>query len=118
MGTSEVDLTGSWAPQACTLPTSEQPLRVAEFDQFFTDAVRSVDRAAPTRLVLDLEPTAEVASQAAGLAARETGCCSFFTFTLTASGGALGLEVSVPAGYVNVLDALAHRAVTLAGARA
>ena len=27
---------GKWVPTSCTLPTLEQPIRVAEFDQFFT----------------------------------------------------------------------------------
>lgn len=43
-----------WAPSACTLPTTEQPLRVAEFDALFTDAVQTVARPAPTRLRLEL----------------------------------------------------------------
>jgi hypothetical protein len=28
-----------WAPDACTLPTAERPLRVAEFDDLFTFVV-------------------------------------------------------------------------------
>jgi hypothetical protein len=39
--------------------------------------------------------------------ARETACCSFFTFTLTATGGALELAVAVPDSHVEVLDGLA-----------
>lgn len=58
--TSELDLTESWAPQSCTLPTVEQPLRVAEFDQLFARTVRGVDRPEPGRVRLELEPTAEV----------------------------------------------------------
>lgn len=110
MSPSERDLRGSWKPPSCALPTAEQPLRVAEFDRFFTGAVRATDRPSPAQLTLELDSTAQVASQAAGLAARETACCSFFTFTLVATGGALRLEVSVPADYVEVLDALAARA--------
>ena len=30
-----------WAPDACTLPTAERPLRVAEFDDLFTFVVRA-----------------------------------------------------------------------------
>ena len=37
-----------WAPDACTLPTVERPLRVAEFDDLFT-AVRRSERPQPTR---------------------------------------------------------------------
>ncbi len=107
---SSEDVSDSWAPQSCTLPTAERPLRVAEFDRFFTDAVRGAGRPSRTRLKLDLEPSAEKAAQAAGLMARETACCSFFTFTLTATGGALELEIAVPDSHVDVLDALAARA--------
>ncbi|GIJ30777.1 hypothetical protein Vqi01_59390 [Micromonospora qiuiae] len=35
---------GSWLSQACTLPTAEQPLRPAEFDELFTSAVVGVQR--------------------------------------------------------------------------
>jgi hypothetical protein len=118
MSTSEFDPTGSWVPQECTLPTVERPVRVAEFDRLFTDAVRVADRPDPTRLMLELEPTAEVAVEAAGLVARETACCGFFTFTLAATSGRLRLEVAVPAGHVDVLDALAARASGSAGVRA
>jgi hypothetical protein len=38
---------------------------------------------------------------------RETACCGFFTFTLTATEKALSLEVTVPEAHTAVLDALA-----------
>jgi hypothetical protein len=110
VGSSELEMGESWAPDACTLPSTEQPLRVAEFDRFFADAVRTVDRRSPTSLRMELAPTADIAAQAASLAARETACCGFFTFTLIASGGTLLLDVSTPDRYVDVLDALALRA--------
>jgi hypothetical protein len=97
-----------WAPQACTLPTEERPLRVAEFDALFTEAVRSVRRIDVTSVSLELEP--HVASRAADLVVRETGCCSFFTFSLVATGGSLHLEIRVPAQHADVLEALAARA--------
>jgi len=106
----------SWAPDACTLPTAERPLRIASFDQFFAGAVRAVTRPGPDRLRLDLRPGPEVAARAAELAAAETECCSFFTFALTASGGGLTLDVSVPDGQVAVLDALTRRATDAARA--
>jgi hypothetical protein len=106
---SSEDVSDSWAPQSCTLPIAERPLRLAEFDRFFTDAVRGADRPSRSRLKLDLEPSAETAERAAGLVVRETACCSFFTFTLTATGGALELEVAVSESHVEVLDALAER---------
>lgn len=110
MSGSELELAESWAPRSCTLPTAEQPLRVAEFDELFSRFVRRVERVEPGRVRLELEPAAEVAARAADLVVRETACCSFFTFTLTATGGALVLEISVPGGQVAVLDALTTRA--------
>ncbi len=109
MCSSEVDVSESWVAPSCTLPTTEKPVRVAEFDRFFTDAVRAAEHPSRTRLRLDLEPTAERAAQAAGLVVRETACCSFFTFTLTATGGALELAVPVPDSHAHVLDGLAAR---------
>jgi hypothetical protein len=98
-----------WAPAACTLPTAERPLREAEFDELFATAVRDVRRPDRTRLVLDLEPRPEIAARAADLAVRETGCCSFFTFELAATGAGLRLAIGVPEAQVEVLDALEAR---------
>jgi thioredoxin len=103
------------APDACTLPTAEQPLRVAEFDDLFTTSVTWVDRPETTRLLLGLPSDPAVAARAADLAMRESGCCSFFTFALTVSGARLQLEVTVPEARTDVLDGLAARAA--AGAR-
>ena len=50
-----------WAPDACTLPTTERPLRVAEFDVFF-GAVLRFDRPQPTRLDLVVPRDAEAAA--------------------------------------------------------
>ncbi|MFC5828016.1 hypothetical protein [Nonomuraea insulae] len=108
--TQNVALDLGWVPSACTLPTTEQPLRVAEFDALFADAVQAVVRPEPTRLRLELVCSPEHAAQAAELAARENGCCSFFIFTLTIADGSLVLEVAVPAEHVEVLDALSERA--------
>lgn len=98
-----------WVPAACTLPTEEQPVRQAEFDRLFTEAVRGVDRVAPGRLRLFLDPQPSVAARVAELVVRETACCSFFTFTLRAGGGEVVLQVDVPDGYAGVLSALAAR---------
>ncbi|GIE81738.1 hypothetical protein Aph02nite_76880 [Actinoplanes philippinensis] len=97
-----------WAPEACTLPTAERPLRVAEFDDLFTTALRDQQRLSPTLLRWHLDPAAE--AMARNLTARETGCCSFFSFAFTTDGGALRVDVEVPATQVEVLDALADRA--------
>nr|BFE56489.1 hypothetical protein GCM10020063_010150 [Dactylosporangium thailandense] len=48
------------------------------------------------------------------LAARETQCCSFFTFTVTPQDGGVLLDVQVPAQYADVLASLAGRATTVA----
>jgi hypothetical protein len=111
----DVDSGGAWVPQACTLPASDRALRVAEFDGLFAAAVRGIDRVEPTRLRLDLRPSPQVAGRAAELTVAETGCCSFFTFALTAASGRLTLEVTVPAPQAGVLDALADRAAAAAG---
>ncbi|MDG4792572.1 hypothetical protein [Micromonospora sp. WMMD1082] len=103
-------VSGAWVPQACTLPTTEQPLRLAEFDEMFASAVVGVQRVDRMRVRLELRPEPGAAGRAADLMVRETRCCSFFTFTLTATGGQLALEVAVPAEHVDVLDALAARA--------
>lgn len=97
-----------WVPSACTLPTVEQPIRVAEFDRFFADAVCAVRRPNPHRLELILAPDAE--PRARGLAARESSCCSFFTFDFgaTEDGPVMSIVVSQP--YTAVLAAFAARA--------
>ena len=98
-----------WVPSTCTLPTPARPLRVAEFDELFTHAVRA-ERVAPGELRFAFPASPELAGTAAALTARETGCCSFFTFTLTLSAGELTLGVSVGQAHTEVLDALAARA--------
>jgi hypothetical protein len=110
MGDSHNERGRNCVPQACTLPAAEVPLRVAEFDGLFADAVRGIERVGPTRLRLELRASPRVARRAAALVAAETECCSFFTFTLTATAGSLALEVTVPQAQAAVLDALAERA--------
>ncbi|WP_197093419.1 hypothetical protein [Nonomuraea sp. SBT364] len=110
--TNDLALDLGWAPSACTLPTAEQPLRVAEFDALFAEAVQGVARPDRTRLRLDLVFSPGNAARAAELAARENGCCSFFTFVLTIADGSLALEVAVPPEQAEVLDALHVRAGT------
>ncbi|MFG1925360.1 hypothetical protein [Cryptosporangium sp. NPDC048952] len=90
-------------PESCTLPTAERPLRVAEFDALFAASVRGVERLAPEHLVLTLGDFDRATVE--DLIARETACCSFFTFTLNES----TLHVEVPAAHVAVLDSLASR---------
>jgi hypothetical protein len=106
-----------WAPAACTLPTAERPVRLAEFDDLFATAVRGIDRRSPTLLTLTLATAPGRAEQVRELTRRETACCSFFTFGLT-DGDPLRLDVSVQAAHREVLDALAARASRIAGGAA
>jgi hypothetical protein len=104
-------------PDACTLPTAEQPLRLAEFDALFATAVRRVEPVGPTHTRMRLTGPAGLAATVRDLTARETECCSFFTFTVTpekaGEGEALTLDVDVPPEYTGVLDSLAERAATI-----
>ncbi len=96
-----------WVPEACALPTAEQPLRVAEFDDLFTAGLRDFERSSATQLSLKLDPAVE--AQARDLTERETSCCSFFSFTFAASVGELQLDISVRETHADVLDGLEAR---------
>jgi hypothetical protein len=65
-------------PDACTLPTVDRPLRLAEFDDLFATALRDVEILAPTHAGMRLSATVGLAERVRDLAARETECCSFF----------------------------------------
>ena len=137
-------MTGSFlalAPEVCTLPTAERPLRVAEFERLFTEGLRGQLRVSRVALRWFLDPGWE--AYARDLAAKESACCTFFSFTITPSSGAAGrssasstgssvvsskgapagssvevvvLDVVVPASQGAVLDALqAMAASALAG---
>jgi hypothetical protein len=107
---SSIPLEDGWVPDACTLPTVEQPLRRAEFDDLFAHDVLAVHRDSPQRLRLELAPSPEVVSRVAGLAARETGCCSFFAFDVAIADGTASLTVETGPEHEAVLAALAARA--------
>jgi hypothetical protein len=66
-----------WVPEACNLPTVEQPLRRAEFDDLFAQDILTVTQESPQRVRLELRADPDAAARAAGLAVKETGCCSF-----------------------------------------
>ncbi len=101
----------SWVPDACTLPTAEQPLRLAEFDELFTRAARGGERLSARHLRVTLAGGPDLAESVRDLAAREAQCCSFFDFAVTApQPGLVRLDIRVPAARVDVLDALAARA--------
>ncbi len=92
-----------WAPTSCTLPTTERPLRVAEFDEFFATTLWH-RRKLPTQL--DIAIPAEVAPWGRDLAERESGCCSFFRFDFDALGADVVMHIGVPAAQAAVLDVL------------
>ena len=97
---------------ACTLPTAERPVRLAEFDALFAKAVRAVERrGTDVRMHLGGDPG--LVDQVRDLTARETSCCSFFTFTIDGSDEKLSLDISVPPARQEILDALAARAQEL-----
>ncbi|WP_327721715.1 hypothetical protein OG381_44665 [Streptomyces sp. NBC_00490] len=104
-----------WVPQSCALPTEERPLRVAQWDGLFAGRLREVSRPGPGRLRLDLGTDTSVEGQVRDLADKESGCCSFFTFTVTVDTGHLLLDISVDEVHAPVLDALAARAGAAGG---
>jgi hypothetical protein len=85
-----------------------------EFDELFRDRVIEVDRVGAMSLRLTLDGGDEVTARVQDLTARETQCCSFFTFELSPAAHGLRLHVQVPPEQVAVLDAFAARAERLA----
>jgi hypothetical protein len=94
-------------PEACTLPSADRPPRLAEFDTLFAESVRAVEHRTPTHARLHL---AGPASAVRDLAARESECCSFFTFTVSQAEDEVILDIEVPARYSDVLASLVERA--------
>jgi hypothetical protein len=103
-------LADGWVPAACTLTTVERPVRSAEFDRLFADDVLAIHRETPRRLRLELRPDPQVVSRAAGLAVKETGCCSFFAFDLRIADGSVSLGIETSGGHEGVLAALGAHA--------
>ncbi|WP_280373411.1 hypothetical protein, partial [Nocardia abscessus] len=78
-----------------------------------SESVRRTDR--PSRTRLDLLLAADSEPSGRDLAARESGCCSFFAFTFEATGAGLVMRVEVPHRQVGGRDALATRGVAPVG---
>lgn len=116
--TTNLPAEGGWVPEACSLPAVEQPLRRREFDDFFHADVIGVVPESPQQIRLELRAEPAAAARAASLAAKETGCCSFFTFELKITDGSVSMTVSAPAAHEPVLAALAARAQARLGDRA
>jgi hypothetical protein len=106
----------TWAPDACTLPTADRPVRSAEFDTVFGAGLRRVSRLSPRHGQWEFAAGPDQVARIADLLRREAGCCSFFTFTLASGApGTAVVDVTVPAAYADVLDALNQRAARRAG---
>ena len=87
---------------------------MAEFDDLFRDCVIAVDRADATSVWLTLDGGDATAARVLELTARESACCSFFTFKLVPASDGQRLLIEVPPTQVAVLDALTTRAQRLA----
>ncbi|MFF4346235.1 hypothetical protein [Streptomyces sp. NPDC001530] len=105
----------TWVPASCTLPTTEQPLRVAQFDALFAERLAASSRPDRLRVEMVLTGGPDVEDRARDLVARESGCCSFFTFTVTPGPEQIRLDVEVDGAHEAVLDALHERATAAAG---
>ncbi|MEU6303695.1 hypothetical protein [Streptomyces chartreusis] len=99
-----------WVPRACTLPTEEQPLRLAEWDALFAVQTAAPYRPDALRVRLELRSGPGSEQRARDLAARENGCCSFFDFTVTGTPERVVLDIAVSEEHEAVLSALAARA--------
>jgi hypothetical protein len=101
-----------WADvEACTLPSAERPLRVAEFDDLFATSLRAVDRVSDTRATLLLAGDDGLAQRVRRMCDAESSCCSFFTFGVTsATDGLVALDIEVPPAYAAVVAGLVARA--------
>jgi hypothetical protein len=91
------------------MPTSERPLRLAEFDSLFASSARRVTRD-EHRVRIHLEGDSTLRERVRDLADRETACCSFFTFAIEGPSSAVVMDISVPESRREILDALADRA--------
>jgi len=102
---------------ACTLPTVERPLRVAEFDDLFVSSLRSIGaREGDTHARLLLSGGAGLIERVQQLAQAESSCCSFFTFEVTPLAEDLvALDVGVPPAYSDVLAGLVDQAARALG---
>src|SRR5437016_12497045 len=81
-------------PIACTLDESELPDRLAEWRRLAGHVVDRADTDEGIRVRFDRSVSA---ADVADLAAREQGCCSFFTFTIHIAADGTTLDVTAPA---------------------
>jgi hypothetical protein len=115
---------GEWVPvDACTLPTREQPLRLAEIDELFASTLRAVERppGVATRGRLVLAGGQDLPDRVRRLAAAEADCCSFFSFAVEPIPGddvTVALDIEVPVTRADVLAGLLDRAERALGGTA
>lgn len=96
--------------QACTLPTVERPLRLAEFDAVFVSHLVQVVEDSATTVAFRSAGGDELMETLSDLTARESQCCSFFGFDLDHEDDGIRLVVTVPPTYAEVLAAVVERA--------
>jgi len=91
-------------PIACTLTADDMGDRLAEWNAALARA--TTREVTPDGYRLRFAPDAEFAGELANLAAREVGCCAFFTFAITVATDGLALDVLAPADARPLLDDL------------
>lgn len=101
----------------CTLPTSARPLRVAEFEELFSDQIARPRWLDVHRVEFTFDDAGNRYDQVNDLVTRERACCPFFDFSITkeprlaTQRPAVMLRVGVPASRHDLLEALTNRAV-------
>ena len=107
-----------WASvEACTLPTVDRPLRLAEFDDLFATTLQTIETSGGTHARILLGGDAALAERTQRLADAESSCCSFFTFAVsTVENGHVAFDIEVPPAYADVLAGLVERADAALGA--
>jgi hypothetical protein len=97
---------------ACTLPTVQRPLRLAEFEALFRESVVAVERE-ENSIRLTLRGSLGLRDRVLDLTHRESQCCSFFDFSVDGDDDGVVLVIAVPPAQADILDALSARAVEL-----
>lgn len=87
-------------------------MREREFENLFASSLTGAVRTSHTGAELTL--TLESIPQARDLAARETSCCSFFSFEIREENRKAVMSITVPSAHTAVLDALVDIAVRAA----
>ena len=96
------------AATACTLPTVDRPLRLAEFDALFA-LVQSIEYdGLVARMHFSGLPTLH--DQIVDLTRRESHCCSFFDFAVDGTASEVDLGITAPAEHAEIVAALVARA--------